>query len=88
MSGADPWTPVHHEDAEEPAAQPAPKPRADPKPKADTAIPLTLVIAVPPELIAALSTLAGTMERIATEVAAQGKAIQAVAEAIATQHRP
>ena len=73
------------EDAEEPAAQPTSKPR-ETKPKADTKpdaaqVPLTLVMGIPPELIAALSSLAGTMERIATSVEAQGKAIQALAEA-------
>lgn len=87
MSGTDPWAPVHHEeaDAEEPATQAASKP-SETKPKAaDSSVPLTLVMGIPPELIAALSSLAGTMERIATEVAAQGKAIQALAEAVAKQ---
>ena len=87
------WVPIHHEqaeDADDPVAEPSPatasKPReSKPKP-ADTTIPLALVMSVPPELIAALSSLAGTMERVATEVSAQGKAIQALAKAISSQH--
>lgn len=84
MSGTDPWAPVHHEDADDAEPAAAPKPR-ETKPKAatkaDAQVPLTLVMGIPPELIAALSSLAGTMERIATSVEAQGKAIQALAEA-------
>ena len=85
MSGSDPWAPVHHETADDAESAAAPKPR-ETKPKADTKpdaaqVPLTLVMGIPPELIAALSSLAGTMERIATSVEAQGKAIQALAEA-------
>ena len=87
------WMPVHHEQVEEsdePTPQPpgtaAPKPHPTPKPKDPAAnIPLTLVMSIPPELIAALSSLSGTMERIATEVAAQGRAIQMLAEAISKQ---
>lgn len=80
MSGG--WTPIHHADADEPAQAPASEPRES-KPAAT--IPLTLVMSIPPELIAALSSLAGTMERIASEVAAQGRAIQELAEAISTE---
>lgn len=81
MSDASGWQPVHHEEAEESTSESAPKPR-DTKPKEPTAVPLVLMMAIPPELIAALSSLSGTMERIASEVAAQGKAIQAFAEAM------
>ncbi len=91
MSDAAGWLPVHHEDAPEPDAndpvqepQPAASPRVV-KPQEPTPVPLTLVMSIPPELIAAMSSLSGTMERIATEVAAQGKAIRALAEAIAQQ---
>jgi len=44
-----------------------------------------MALMIPPELIAALSSLAGTMERIATEVSAQGMAIQELAAAIAAR---
>ena len=87
MSGGGGWEPIHHEDADESVQDPATKPR-ETKPKEPAAIPLTMVMSVPPELIAALSSLAGTMERIATEVAAQGKAILALVEANSRQDSP
>lgn len=97
MSGTDPWAPVHHElveDADDQPAQAATKPREPAKHKethnsgADSAIPLTLVMGIPPELIAALSSLAGTMERIATSVEAQGKAILELAKAMSKHDGP
>lgn len=86
MSGADPWLPVHHEEADHDEQDPKPAKPRETKPKAaDSSVPLTLVMGIPPELIAALSSLSGTMERIATEVAAQGRAIQMLAAAISKQ---
>ena len=86
MSGANPWLPVHHETADDDEQDPKPAKPRETKPKAaDSSVPLTLVMGIPPELIAALSSLSGTMERIATEVAAQGRAIQMLAEAISKQ---
>ncbi len=92
MSDApDPWSPVHHEEADDPTeTTPASgKPRdsklaAEPPPL-PVPIPMAMALMIPPELIAALSSLAGTMERIATEVSAQGMAIQELAAAIAAR---
>lgn len=87
MSDTD-WTPVHHEQADD-EPEPAAKPPRETKPKeAETSVPLTLVMAVPPDLIAAIKSLAETQKQIATEISAQGKAILALADSLSRQHGP
>jgi hypothetical protein len=74
--GPAPTKPRRDRDAESSNAEPS------------DAVPIQLMMAVPPTLIAALSSLSGTLERIASEVAAQGKAIQDLAEAITGRAAP
>ncbi|HXJ61880.1 MAG TPA: hypothetical protein VNU68_35015 [Verrucomicrobiae bacterium] len=69
MSGGE-WDPIAHHDADEPPAKPATKPKPKGKKKSTGGVPapVGMMLMVPPDFIAAISSLAGTQERIASGI--------------------
>lgn len=78
------WDPIAHEDIGEPEKAPSkPKPSDPPnkdKPKAIEGTPISMAMHmfIPPDAIAAICSLAGTQERIASAMEKQTKAIDAL----------
>lgn len=69
---ADPWTPVHHEDAE-PEQAPAPKPAARPNRASSrpsgTAVPVGMSLYLPPEVMDQLADIAESQRDMADQFA-------------------
>lgn len=94
-----PWAPVHYEDIHEEKPATAKKPRgkgkpSDPankdKPTTVDGVPfaMTLMLAIPPDAIAAIMSLAGTQERIASAIEANTKTMAEFVDAIRTPPQP
>lgn len=94
-----PWAPVHYEDIHEEKPAEAKKPRAkgkpsDPpnkdKPTGVDGVPfaMTLMLAIPPDAIAAIMSLAGTQERIASAIEANTKTMADFIDAIKNPPQP
>lgn len=86
MSGGG-WDPIAHEDIDEPEKPAKSKPSEPPnkdKPTAieGTPIPMAMHLFIPPDAIAAICSLAGTQERIASAMEKQTKAIDALVKAL------
>lgn len=81
MSGAGDWTPVHHEDIDDPGPDPADKRPEKSEKKDETTAPVSLVLALPKEVTTAITMLADRLLRVALAIEENTKEIAKLAKA-------
>lgn len=80
---SDAWSPIHHEEADEPGPDPADKrPAKESSEKTDTGSPVSLVLGLPKEVTTAITMVADRLERVALAIEENTKEVSNLARAV------